>query len=151
MVNVIFVLVGLFSFTSHARGSDWQVRTAVYRVPVPEGLSNFAHFPMSEVKTRFRDNLMQIEYTLPEELTGKPIQIEAASSTPDNTRLTGSNCEMICSGNICEINYKNLNVNEQTIREYWLQKGVSSTELESRVQVFRFFDSGNPAGTITFE
>jgi hypothetical protein len=134
-----------YSAALAAPQSDWKKSEAIYEVPVPESLKDFAFFEISDVRVRTKNGVEEVKYNLPLELTGIPNRIRLQEQA-DGT-YSGPLAEGTCNDGTCNLKYRNLKFDEQAVRDLLTNRGVEGLELDRRMEVFAKF-SGDPAGII---
>lgn len=145
----VFASISLVIPNAHAaRHGDWQeIEGVTYSVPVDEDLKPFAMFPM-QFKSRLRDGRLEVEYTLPLELTGHEISVQAKSVDDKLSSLSGPQCLMNCRDGDCAVNYQHLGIDPNVVKSYLASHGFSDPEIQSRMKVLGRFMGGDPAGII---
>jgi hypothetical protein len=132
---------------------------ASYGVPVPTELSPYSQYQMEPVDLSFRDGQFKMEYTLPPELMGHVVEIEAfAEVDPTSQPVTfkGLNSEISCvpmSGDaqastdeiFCRGKYTGLTVDMVAVEARLRSSGLAESEVLGRLEVSRLF-STEPIG-----
>ena len=144
---LVFTFFSLISFGALAQ--------ITYSVPVPQELEPYAVFPNMESEYIQNGDHLTIRYPLPVELVGADrnvITLSGRMTNPRHFRLRGESVDARCNdidGKLnCTVDYKDLEVNEQSVREAIIQKFPDPFEQGMRLQVARIF-SGEPIGIIT--
>ena len=148
MKRILLFTLTLLTAPAWASGGGWErLEGVTYTVPVAPGLESLARFDI-EYKTRVAHGRREVEYTLPRELTGREIEIEAAGPATADAVLTGDFSYMRCTTAECLVSYPNLALDENEVRSFLAAQGVGEEELTGRMEVFARFRGGDPAGVI---
>lgn len=155
MIQKLFILVLAFGFAI-AANADSETASVRYEVPVKSlGLKKFASFEIKKVEEKETAFETEIRYTLPLELTGEPNELvfrgEYAKGSA-NTSLSGPNGTMMCSEGltkVCNVQFKNLKIDEEARLTLLRALSHSSRELRGRLAVIRLF-SGDPGGMLIY-
>lgn len=114
-----------------------------YEVPVSEELAPFATFAVPEYKRRLRPGKIEIEYTLPLELTGEPLSLSFEGRMPqrmgDELNLRGPHGVMSCLREICVVEYRGLDLDFSKVRQHLEGLNLSAEELRGRLLVAEDF------------
>jgi hypothetical protein len=144
---LFFTLFSVISLSAFAQIS--------YSVPVPQELAPYAIFPNMESEYIHNGNRLTIRYPLPVELVGAErhvISISGRRENPRHFRLRGDKADAHCNdigGKLsCTVEYKDLVINEDAVRDAIMQKFPDPFEQDMRLQVAQIF-SGEPIGIIT--
>ncbi len=137
------------SAPAQAQNGDWTALTdGIYEVPAPKELEKFAFFPVPDLETREVAGKKAFRYTLPREVTGRPIVVEFEETMAGSQILTGKFGLMDCTGQGCAVSYGGLNLKTVEIREFLESQGHSGLELDSRLEIARLFSVRDPGGIL---
>lgn len=130
---------GLSTSALAANGREILVPEVEYAVPVVAGLEPYSVFPLEDYSVRIRRGQHgTVEYNLPMELTGEPLEIELRGSmTPVDgvIHLSGPLGEMKCAADQCEVTYKNLEINPVRVEQFLRGISQSDQEFAARLRV----------------
>lgn len=137
-MKLMLALVTMVSASmATASGRDVLFPEVEYAVPVAAGLEPFAVFPLEDYSVRIRRGMHgKIEYNLPMELVGEPMEIELEGTmVPVNgvIHLSGPLGTAECAGEECVIDYKNLNINPVLVEKFL--RGISQNEQEFQTRM----------------
>lgn len=123
-----------------------------YTVPTnDQSLLPYAIFPLVDLKTQMNGQRAQVRYTLPRELTGRPIevQMEGGETSPGVWRLKGPKSVATCAAEKCQVRYHNLNLNPSEVEGFLRNQNMQPTELQGRITLARFFHD-DPFGIVQY-
>lgn len=122
-----------------ANGRELLIPEVEYAVPVVPGLEPFAVFPLEDYSVQIRRGQHgKVEYNLPMELTGEPLEIELRGSmipVDGVIRLAGPLGEMECVADECAVKYKNLQIDPARVEQFLRGISQSESEFAARLRV----------------
>lgn len=131
--------------------SSWKRVQGNYEVPVRPEIKELAVFPLQNLRHRTRNGVREVKYTLPQELTARPIEVSFKGPAQPGTDLSGQNGYMLCRGPSCAVTYMNLNVREEEVKEFLESQGHRGDALTNRLEVFNIFLRSDPGGIVHFQ
>ncbi len=129
--------------------------SARYEVPTEdEALKDSAMYEIRDIRTRERDGVVQIRYSLPLELTGvkNEVRLESTGPSADGTftRFKGEKGAANCDALTCNVHYKNVKVDLPLVEKILVSQGLTGLDLKNRLKISEQF-GGDPAGIIHFD
>lgn len=118
----------------------WQRLDASYEVPAPKEFAPYANITVRDLRIRSFRGVLQLKYTIPQELTGTEVRIEVVSNDQGRT-FKGPLANFDCGATLkdCAGVYPNLKVDKAAVKAFLESNGVSGAELEARLKVVDFF------------
>jgi hypothetical protein len=148
MKRILVIIVGFFCVTIHAVADR-----VAYQVPTnDESLTRYTTFEVN-ASCIVQDNQVQLQFTLPPELTGDQtttLTFAGQLGATDSTVVTGPNGILNCGADSCaSVNYLNLAIDLNNVDAYLRATAESSVELNARTKVAQLF-SGDPGGVLSY-
>lgn len=140
-----------------AGAADGRPEGAIYRVPVPPALRPWASYPVEEVELEREGADIEISYPFPRWLSGDSDEIVLQgvySDRPEGFPVTAEQGSGTCTHTgarfECRESLPGLEVDREKARERMLDAGLSTQEIEQRLEVTRIFEA-DPIGIFEFE
>ena len=144
---------------THAFASTMEEAQGTYEVPVEEGLEDFATFDVSNILIS-KDQKMQIQYDLPEDLVGKEpltININETSRSPmglvhleGHKKLVNATCAIRSHNLNCLVMYDTSVIRRVNIDEFLEDKYSQYENIEERLAVAKLFGQ-EAIGIVSFK